>query len=82
MRKKVSRKERKKTYKNVTKYKSRWRKIGIFTENKNIKTGLPEKKNKFRDETGEEMKGKKTRKERGTRKEVNFNKQKERPIGR
>jgi hypothetical protein len=82
MRKKANRKERKKTYKNITKYKSRWKKRGIIAENKSIKTGVPENKNEFRNETEEEMKRKKTRKERGTRKEVNFNKQKERPTGR
>jgi len=49
---------------------------------KKIDTGLPEKKNKVGDETEEEMKRKKTRKERGTRKETNYSQQKEKPIGR
>jgi len=43
---------------------------------------LSEKKNKLRDETEEEMKRKKTRKERGTRKEINCNQQKGNPIGK
>jgi len=50
--------------------------------NKKINRGLPEKKNTFRDETEEGMKRKTTRNERGTRKEITCNKQKEKSVGR
>jgi len=50
--------------------------------NEKINTGLLGKENMFRDETKEEMKRKKTRIERGTRKEITCDQQKVKPVGR